>query len=183
MKDLCLRQRDFFNSNKTKETDFRISQLKKFKNLLKENEELLYKAINEDFGKSAYEAYITELSVIYQEINICIKSIKTWSKRKRVATNIANLPSKSYIIPEPLGSTLIIGAWNYPFSVSLVPAISSLASGNTVILKPSEIAAKTSAAMASIINQNFSIDYFRVVEGGIKETSDLLKQKFDKIFF
>ena len=171
MKDLCLRQRQFFNSNKTKETDFRILQLKNFKSLLKENEELLNKAIYEDFGKSAYETYLTELSVIYQEINLCIKKIKTWSKIKRVSTNIANLPSKSYIIPEPLGNTLIIGAWNYPYSVSLVPAISSLASGNTVIIKPSEIAAKTSAAMASIINNNFSSDYFCVVEGGIKVTS------------
>jgi len=183
MKELCLKQREFFNSNKTKETNFRILQLKKLKDLLKENEELLYKAIYEDFGKSAYETYLTELSIVYQEINICIKKIKIWSKRKRVSTNFANLPSKSYIIPEPLGSTLIIGAWNYPFLVSLVPAISSLASGNTVILKPSEIAARTSAAMAKIINEKFSDDYFCVVEGGVKVTSDLLEQKFDKIFF
>ena len=183
MKDLCLKQRELFNSNKTKEPGFRILQLKKFKSLLKENEELLYEAIYEDFGKSAYEAYLTELSVIYQELNLCIKNIKNWSKRKRVSTNIANLPSKSYIIPEPLGSTLIIGAWNYPFLVSLVPAISSLASGNTVILKPSELAANTSAAMAKIINGNFPDEYFCVVEGGVKVTSDLLEQKFDKIFF
>ncbi len=182
-KEIFSKQQDFFNSNKTKEIDFRIQQLKKLKRLLKENEGLLYKAIYEDFGKSEFETYISELSLIYHEINIFLKNIKKWSKRKKVSTNFANFPAKSYIIPEPLGNTLIIGAWNYPYQLSLIPAISSLAAGNTVILKPSELPVRTSEAMAKIINENFPANYFRVVEGGIKETTELLKHKFDKIFF
>ncbi len=183
IKDVILKQQLFFNSNKTKETDFRVHQLKKFKRLLKENENLLYDAIYEDFGKSKYETYISELSLTYHELNLFVKKIKRWSKRKKVSTNFANFPSKSYIIPEPLGNTLVIGAWNYPFQLSLIPAISSLAAGNTVILKPSELPAKTSAVMAKIINENFPVEYFHVLEGGVKETTELLENKFDKIFF
>lgn len=176
-------QQKFFLSNASKATDFRIAQLLKLKNLLNDNEELLFRAIYEDFGKSRYEAYLTELSATYQEINLAVKRLKSWSKRKRVSTNFANFPAKSYILPEPLGNTLIIGAWNYPYSVSLVPAISSLAAGNTVLLKPSEIADHTSTAMAKLINNNFPEEYFHVVEGGVDQTTLLLEQKFDKIFF
>ena len=182
-KDIILKQQDFFNSNKTKDVDFRIQQLKKLKTLLKENEDQLYNAIYQDFGKSKYETYISELSLIYHELNKFIKNTKKWSKRRKVATNFANFPSKSYIIPEPFGTTFVIGAWNYPFQLSLIPAISSLAAGNTVILKPSELPAKTSAVMAKIVNENFPAEYFKVVEGGVKETTELLQNKFDKIFF
>jgi aldehyde dehydrogenase (NAD+) len=120
---------------------------------------------------------------LYHEINHVVKNSKKWSQRKKVATGFANFPAKSYLIPEPLGMTLVIGAWNYPYQLSLVPAISSLAAGNTVILKPSELPSKTSRAMAQIINTHFSSDYFHVVEGGAEETLELLKYRFDKIFF
>jgi aldehyde dehydrogenase (NAD+) len=183
IRDLLIQQQEFFNSNKTKNVRFRIEQLTKFKKVLKENEELLYKAIYEDFGKSEFETYLTELALLYDEINNCIKNIQKWSKRKKVSTGLINFPAKSYIIPEPLGTTLVIGAWNYPYQLSLVPSITALAAGNTVILKPSELPAKTSEVMAKIINDNFPSAYFYVVEGGVKETTELLEHKFDKIFF
>ena len=183
IRDLFAQQNDFFNSNKTKSVSFRIEQLKTFKNLLKENEGLLYDAIYEDFGKSEFETYVSELALLYHEINGLIKNVKKWSKRKKVATGVANFPAKSYIIPEPLGVTLVIGAWNYPYQLSLVPAITSLAAGNTVILKPSELPARTSQVMAQIINDNFPSNYFHVVEGGVKETTELLEHPFNKIFF
>ena len=174
IKDILTQQQNFFNSNKTKNINFRIEQLSKIKKALKENEGLLYKAIYEDFGKSEFETYVTELSLLYHEINSCIKNIRKWSKRKKVSTGIINFPAKSYIIPEPLGTTLVIGAWNYPYQLSLVPSITSLAAGNTVILKPSELPSKTSEVMAKIINDNFPSEYFCVVEGGIKETTERL---------
>jgi aldehyde dehydrogenase (NAD+) len=183
IKNTIAGQQEFFNSNQTKDVRFRIGQLKKFKKILKENEEVLYKAIYEDFGKSKFETYVSELSLLYHEINHVVKNSKKWSQRKKVATGFANFPAKSYLIPEPLGMTLVIGAWNYPYQLSLVPAISSLAAGNTVILKPSELPSKTSRAMAQIINTHFSSDYFHVVEGGAEETLELLKYRFDKIFF
>ena len=183
IQEIYTKQQDFFSSNETKNVNFRIEQLKKFKIILKENEKLLYKAIYEDFGKSEFETYASELSLLYHEINNFIKNIKKWSRRKKVSTGLVNFPAKSFIISEPLGVTLIIGAWNYPYQLSLVPAITSLAAGNTVILKPSELPSETSKIMAKIINANFSNDYFCVVEGGVKETTELLKYRFDKIFF
>lgn len=177
------KQQAFFNSNRTKSVSFRIEQLKKFRRILKENEDLLLKAIYDDFSKPEFETYVTELALLYHEINLFIKNIKRWSKRKRVTTGLANFPARSYIIAEPLGTTLVIGAWNYPYQLSLVPAITSLAAGNTVILKPSEIPAKTSEVMAKIVNENFQNEYFYVVQGGVKETTELLDYRFDKIFF
>ncbi|MBS3742504.1 MAG: aldehyde dehydrogenase [Candidatus Cloacimonetes bacterium] len=183
IENIIERQRTFFNSNQTKDIGFRIEKLKKVKFLLKENESLLYKAIYEDFGKSEFETYASELSPVYHEINIAIKNVKKWSKIKKVPTGLTNFPAKSYIIPEPLGTALIIGAWNYPYQLSIVPAITALAAGNTVILKPSELPSRTSNAMAKLINNNFDSSYFHVVEGGVLEATELLEHRFDKIFF
>jgi aldehyde dehydrogenase (NAD+) len=177
------KQRDFFNSNKTKDIGFRIELLKKVKSLLKENEKLLCNAIYEDFGKSEFETYATEFSLLYQEIDIAVRKIKKWSKNKRVATGLINFPGNSYIIPEPLGVTLIIGAWNYPYQLSFLPAITALAAGNTVILKPSELPSRTSKAIATLINSNLDSSCFFVIEGGVSETKELLEHRFDKIFF
>ena len=98
-------QRTFFNSNHTKKIDFRIQQLKKLKSVLEQNEKLLYESIYKDFKKSEFDTYASELLLIYWEIDEAIKKINKWSKRKKVKTNLANLPGKSYIIPEPLGTT------------------------------------------------------------------------------
>lgn len=183
IKTIIESQRDFFQSNATKNVAFRIEQLKKLKAVLQENEVLLYQAISADFGKSEFDTYTSELSLIYHEIDYTLKNIHKWSKRKRVSTGLVNFPAKSYIIPEPLGVCLVIGAWNYPYQLSLIPAISAIAAGNTVIIKPSELPAKTSAAMAQMINQNFDAAYLHVVEGSVAVTTELLAQPFDKIFF
>lgn len=183
IKDVIARQKDFFNANTTKSIAFRLEQLKKFKKVLKENEAQLYQAIYEDFGKSEFETYASELSLIYHELNQCLKHLKQWSRRKRVSTGLANFPARSYIIPEPLGVALVIGAWNYPYQLSLVPALTALAGGNTVVLKPSELPSRTSAAMAQLINEHFAAEYFYVAEGGVAATTELLEHRFDKIFF
>lgn len=176
-------QRDFFTSHKTKSIHYRKEQLKRFKKILKENEQELYEAIQKDFGKSVYETYETELSIIYHEINLALKKVKQWSKPRRVRTNLANLPGSSRIYSDPYGTTLVIGAWNYPYQLTLVPVVSAIAAGNTVVIKPSELAANTSAIMAKLINDNFDHGLMYVQQGGIPETTDLLEQKFDKIFF
>ncbi len=181
--DIYIAHQQFFNSNKTKDVDFIISQLKKLKHILKENEEECYKAIALDFNKSEFETYISEFALIYQELNLAIRKAKEWHQRTSVPTSLAHFPAWSYIIPEPLGTILVISPWNYPFYLSLVPVISSLVAGNTVILKPSELTSNASKAMAKLINENFPSDYLHVVQGGVEETTKLLKYKFDKIFF
>ncbi len=182
-KDIIQQQRLLYASGKTKDVRFRKVQLAKLKSLLKENETLLYQAIYEDFGKSPFETYLTELALIYHELKILSKNLKKWSAPKRVPTDLPNWPGKSYIIPEPLGNALVIGAWNYPYQLSLLPALTALAAGNTVILKPSELPTHTAGLMAQIINTNFDPGYFHVLQGGVKETTALLQERFDKIFF
>lgn len=181
--EIVERQHEFFKSDVTKNIEYRIEQLKKLKSLLKENESLLFSAIYEDFGKSDFETYMTELSLLYVEINNFIKNTAKWSKRKYVSSGVVNFPAISYIFPEPLGVTLVIGAWNYPYQLSLLPAVSSIAAGNTVVLKPSELPLRTSHVMANIVNRSFPAEFFYVYEGGVNETTNLLKYKFDKIFF
>jgi aldehyde dehydrogenase (NAD+) len=121
--------------------------------------------------------------LLYIEIDEAIRHVKKWAKRKRVRTNIVNFTAKSYIIPEPLGVSLVIGAWNYPYQLSLTPVIAAIGAGNTIILKPSELPAESSKVMAQLINENFDPAFFRVIEGGISETTELLAQRFDYIFF
>jgi len=183
MKKVIEIQREFFNSNTTKSIDFRISQLKKFKKLLKENEGTIHSAIYNDFKRSSTENYTSEIGLIYHEINICCKNLKEWGKRQKVKTNLLNMPSKSYIIPEPLGVTLIIGAWNYPYILLFGPMVAAISAGNTVVLKPSELSFNTSVVIANLINENFEPRFLKVIQGGINETTELLNQKFDKIFF
>jgi aldehyde dehydrogenase (NAD+) len=183
MKELIEKQKSFFDTNQTKSISFRIEQLRKLKKLLIDNEQRLNNAIYDDFRKSAFDNYTCEIAIIYNEIDHAIKNVRKWSTWKSVRTNLINFPAKSYIIPEPYGVSLVIGAWNYPYQLSIVPSIAAIAAGNTVILKPSEIPVKTSNSMAEIINANYDPAFFRVVEGGVAETQELLNQKFDKIFF
>lgn len=183
MKNIVDKQREFFAGNTTKNIDFRIQQLKKLERLLKENASLLDKAIYADFKKSPFDNYTTEFAMVYHDIHQAIRKVKKWAKVRPVGTNLINFPARSYIIPEPLGVSLVIGAWNYPYQLSFAPVVAAIAAGNTVILKPSELAANVSHAIARLINSNFDAGFFTVVEGGITETTELLDQKFDKIFF
>ena len=183
MKQLIESHRNFFNSNATKDIGFRKQQLQKLEDALKSNEQLMYDAIYKDFKKSEFDTYTTELALLYSDIKEAKKKVGKWSRIKKKRTNIINQPGKSYIIPEPLGVSLVIGAWNYPYQLSFAPVVSAMVAGCTIILKPSEVPSNTSKAIAKIVNDNFDSNYFKVVEGGIPETSALLNEKFDKIFF
>jgi aldehyde dehydrogenase (NAD+) len=183
MQHLVKLQRQYFNSNATKSIDFRITQLKKLKYVIDANEGLLMEAIHKDYGKQEFETFISELNIVHDEIKDAIGNLKKWSQRKPVATNILNSPGKSYIIPEPLGVSLVIGPWNYPYQLTLGPVVAAITAGCTIILKPSELTVYSSGLLAKLVTENFDKKYFAVVEGGIPETTDLLEEKFDMIFF
>lgn len=183
IQNILEKQRDFFNSQATKSLDFRKTQLKKLKQVISDNENLFYEAIHKDFGKSQFDTYTTELSIIYGEINYYLKNLKSLMKPKSVKTNLPNLPGSSKIYQDPLGCTLVIGAWNYPYQLSICPMISAIAAGNTCILKPSEAAEKTMKLMVDLFNKNFDERVLHVETGSVAETTELLKLKFDKIFF
>ena len=181
--DILQQQKTFFNSHATKDLDFRKAQLQKLKKVVKSNEKLLYDAIYQDFGKSEFETFGTEISFIYKDIDYYLKNLKSFAKPKSVLTNIVNQMGSSKIVFEPLGNCLVIGAWNYPYQLTLTPVIAAIAAGNTCMIKPSELPENTMKAMAKLINENFDAQFLYVVEGGVEETTAILKLRFDKIFF
>ncbi|MBP6378581.1 MAG: aldehyde dehydrogenase, partial [Kaistella sp.] len=176
-------QRTFFNSLKTRPLQFRKRNLEKLREVIRKNEDFLYEAVYKDFSKSKFDTYTTEISFVLKDIEYYLKNLNSLAKPKKVKTNLVNQLGKSRIYTDPLGCTLVIGAWNYPYQLSLSPMIAALAAGNTCIVKPSEVAEHTMKAMAKIINENFPKEYLFVVEGGVEEITEILKLKFDKIFF
>ena len=181
--DLLATQRQYFKAQHTKTLAARKSALQRFKQLLQENEAKIYAAVHADFQKSEHEAFLTEWAILIKDIDEALGALPKWMKAQKVRTNLVNLPGKSYVVPEPLGVCLVIGAWNYPIQLSFAPAIAALAAGNTVILKPSELAANSAQCMAEIVEQYFDPQLFTVVLGGVAETTALLSERFDKIFF
>jgi len=177
------RQRAFFATGKTKDYDFRVSQLQKLSQLIKENEKLILEAVYRDLRKPAIEAFGSEILVTLSEIKYALKHLKTWMKPQKVGTPLNLFPSSSYIYAEPLGVVLIVAPWNYPFALTIQPLIGAIAAGNCAILKPSEHTPHTSSAIAKIINANFDPNFVTAIEGGIDTNQALLAEKFDHIFF
>lgn len=183
MNELIETQRNYFQSGATRSLKARKRTLRTLYQLLHDHERILADAVYQDFGKSFYLIVEHELSLCYGELNRAIRNMGRWNRPKYVRTNLVNFPASSRIVPVPYGITLVIGPWNYPIMLSLIPAIAALAAGNTVVLKPSEIVSNSSAALADLINRHFPRELFHVVEGGVEETTALLEQKFDNIFF
>lgn len=183
MQTIISLQRNFYNTRATQQISFRRQQLDTLERMLRENETALDEAIYKDFKKSSFENYVSELALLYHDIKQAKRKLHSWSKKKKVSTNLMNFPASSYVLPEPLGVCLVMGAWNYPYQLSFAPVIAAIAAGNTVVLKPSELPANTSSLMAKLVASYFTPEFFTVVEGGVPETTELLKQKFDKIFF
>lgn len=183
MKDILEKQKDFFHSQKTKNVDFRIRYLKELKKAIFKYEKEIYKALYNDFRKSEFETLSSEIGVVVSELNKTIKNIKKWHKPKHVYPSIINFPSKAKIYHEPYGNTLIISPWNYPFNLAMIPVIGAIAGGNTVVLKPSELSPNTSKIIKRILNEVFEDEYVAVIEGDAEIAQNLLKQKWDYIFF
>lgn len=181
--EIVKKQKEYFSTNETLNISFRKEMLKKLKNIITDNSALIEKALYQDLHKSQTESIMTEISLVIGEINYAIKNLKKWTKVKRVKTSIANFISKSYIINEPYGNVLIISPWNYPFLLAIEPLVSAIAAGNTAIIKPSEYSKNTSRIIEKIINDNFDEKYIHVLLGEVKETTELLKERFDLIFF
>ncbi|HGG0415313.1 TPA: aldehyde dehydrogenase [Clostridium sporogenes] len=183
IRNILKKQKSFFEKGYTKDINFRIETLKKLKHNIKMNENNIFKALKIDLNKSEFETFITEIGIVYDEINGAIKNIKKWSKPKKVKTPITNFLASSYIYNEPYGVALIIAPWNYPFQLIMAPLVGAISAGNCVLLKPSELAVETEKIIVKIIKETFSDEYIGVVTGGVKESEALLKEKFDYIFY
>lgn len=177
--------RNYFLSGATQSYDFRISQLNRLKKVVLESEKEIYQALYADLKKTDEDAWATEIGFFLSELNDTIAHLKDWMQPASVSTNMVNLPSSSYIMPEPLGVVCIIAPWNYPFQLLFTPLIGAIAGGNCVVLKPSEFAPATAKVMAKIIDALFPKNYILYIEGeGATVLPPLLSEnRFDHIFY
>ena len=176
-------QRAFFNEKKTYPLEARKAALDALIALVLENEPRIFEALKLDLGKSQFESYIGETGFIVNEARHAKKKLKSWMSKRRVKTPLVQFPARSYICPEPLGISLIISPWNYPFQLLFSPLIGALSAGNTAILKPSEMSPNISKLVAELVPKYFDSKLVAIVEGAVPETTSLLKLRFDHIFF
>jgi aldehyde dehydrogenase (NAD+) len=176
-------QRKFFATHATLPLNFRLEQLKKLETaIIKYNDEILA-ALYADLKKPKMEAFTSEIAFAIDEIRLMQKKLSGWMQPQSVKTPIHLQPAKSEIYRDPLGVVLIIGPWNYPFLLAITPLMGAIAAGNCAIIKPSEFAPHTAELIKKIIAECFSPSHVCVIEGGVAETTELLKLKFDHIFF
>ena len=178
-------QRVFFETSITKEYDFRKQQLQKLQTVVKKYELEIFEALHTDLKKSPEECWITENGFFLSELKNAINKLSSWVKPQRVRTNLANLPSKSLIVSEPLGVVLIISPWNYPFQLLFTPLIGAMAAGNCVVLKSSEFAPATSSIMKKLIQETFDEQYILFTDGdGATVISEMMNNfVFDHVFY
>jgi aldehyde dehydrogenase (NAD+) len=180
-----LQMRAFFDSGITRNYQFRKKQLIKLKEAIVRYEQALHDALYSDLKKSPEESWITETGFLLSEINYLLKNLESWMQPAKVSTALVNLPSKSYILSEPLGVVLIIGPWNYPLQLLFTPLAGAIAAGNCIVLKPSEFAPATTQLMHQIINEVFEKEYVLMVQGdGAVVIPGMMNQfVFDHVFY
>lgn len=181
--DISETQREYFVKGATRDVNERIAQLQKFKQSIIKYESDIYQALEADLGKPPFEGYVTEVGFVLNEIDHMVKSIKRLTKPRRVKTPLMFMGSSSYIIPGPYGIVLVIGTWNFPIQLTLVPVVGAIAAGNCIVIKPSEVCPSVSAIISKIISSTFNSEYVACIEGGVETSQQLLSQKFDYIFY
>ena len=183
LEEIIKRQRSFFNEGITRDIEYRKQALQRLRRGIESHETQLFEALRKDLGKSPYEAYATELGIVYEEISYMLRHLNRLAKPEKVYTPLTNFPSKSVIFKEPYGLILIMSPWNYPVQLTLVPLIGALAAGNCAVVKPSNYSPAVSAVIRDILSESFSDSYVYVILGGREENQNLLEQRFDYIFF
>ena len=183
LEQIISKQRQFFAAHQTKDLKFRRTQLKRLKQMILDNEKAIAEALYKDLHKSYEEAYLTEISIVLQEIDQHLKNLDRWAKPERVVSPIALLPSSSYMYKEPLGVTLIISPWNYPFQLLLNPLVAAISTGCTAVLKPSPYVKHFEALIVKLIGETFDPKYIAITSGGREVNQLLLAERWDFIFF
>ena len=181
--DVVTRLRASFESGRTRPLSYRHRQLEGLGRFLKEREGEIEKALHDDMGRPSFEAYPSEIALIVAELALARRKLTSWAKPERVSTAMACQPGRSFIYREPLGVVLIIGPWNYPLQLLLLPLVGAIAAGNVAVVKPSELAPATSRLIARRLPEYLDAGCVSVVEGGAPETTALLAERFDHIFF
>jgi aldehyde dehydrogenase (NAD+) len=180
---LVQKLRDTFATRRTRPLSWRLDALDGLRAFVTEQAAEIERAMKEDLGRPSLEARMTEVSTMRAEIKYVKAHLRAWMKPEPVPTVLLAQPGKSRIHREPLGVVLIIGAWNYPVVLSLQPLVGAIAAGNCAIVKPSEVAPAVSALLAEQIPRYVDPSCVQVVEGGVPETTALLRERFDHIFY
>lgn len=175
--------RTAYASGKTKNVDFRIQQLKNLQRMYTENEKSILNALDADLKKSKQESITTELEILQNDLRAILMNIQDWVKPINGDKDIVTCLDGVYIYHEPYGIVLIIGAWNFPMQLTLLPVAGAIAAGNCVIIKPSELSTHCSQLIAQLIPKYLDNDCYKVILGAVPETTELLKERFDYIFF
>jgi len=175
--------RQSFDAGITRTLDWRLHQLRRLAALIEENQDALSEALKQDLGKCAFEAWAGETNFVMAEIRYTIKHLASWMKPKRVSAPLVVQPAVARVHSDPLGVVLIIAPWNYPLQLALAPLVGALAAGNCALVKPSEVAPASSAALAQLIPKYLDPACVAVVEGGVQETTAVLAERFDHIFY
>lgn len=177
--------RSYFDSGATRSYAFRKTQLQQLRDAVKKYEKQIHEALYADLKKSPEESWVTETGFLLSEINHTLKHLKNWMQDEKVSTNLLNLPSKSFVMQEPLGVVLIIAPWNYPFQLLLTPLVGAIAAGNCVMLKASEFAPATAKVIKQLVNENFDNKYIQLVEGdGSRVIPEMMNNfSFDHVFY
>ncbi|NJK36031.1 MAG: aldehyde dehydrogenase family protein, partial [Oscillatoriales cyanobacterium SM2_2_1] len=180
---LLQQQRNFFATGATRPESFRRQQLAKLATAIKKHEAAVIEALHQDCRKPPLESFGSEVLLTLSELQYGLKHLRGWMRPQRVGTPASQFRSTAVIYPEPKGIVLIVGPWNYPFQLVLVPLIGAIAAGNCAVLKPSEHAPATSALLAKLVAETFDPAFVAVVEGGIPENQALLAEPWDHLFF
>jgi aldehyde dehydrogenase (NAD+) len=175
--------REGFADGLLRENSSRIAQLRQLRLMLVEQEDRLIDALVADLGKPRIEAYMTEIAFTINEIDHTIKNLDSWTKPEKVKVPITFKPATAKVYPQPLGTVCIIAPWNYPVQLTLAPLVAALAAGNTAVLKPSEVAPATAELIAELIPEYLSSRAVAIVTGAVEETTALLEERFDHIFY
>ncbi|CAA2964362.1 aldehyde dehydrogenase [Olea europaea subsp. europaea] len=172
-----------YTSGKTKSYEWRESQLKALIKMANDHEKEIIEALRSDLNKPEFEAFVHEISTVKSSCKLALKELRRWMSPEKAKTSSTTFPSSAEIVSEPLGVILIISTWNYPFLLSLDPVVGAIAAGNAVVLKPSEIAPATSLLLSKLLGEYMDSSAVKVVEGAVPETTALLEQNWDKIFY
>jgi aldehyde dehydrogenase (NAD+) len=175
--------RKTYASGRTRSVEWRRGQLQALEKMMTENEGAIADALNLDLGRKPFEAWLADTASTAAEAHDAAKNVGKWMKRKHRRLELSQLPGRGWIEYEPFGTVLIIGAWNFPFALTLGPAVGAIAAGNTVLLKPSEVSSASSALMARLIPRYLDSDAIAVVEGDGAVSQELIAQGFDYLCF
>jgi aldehyde dehydrogenase (NAD+) len=172
-----------FESTRTYPVAWRREQLAAIGAMVTEHEADWIEALAADLGRCAFEAWVAEIGYLAREVEFASRRIGRWMRPRRVHTPLVAQPGASYVVPEPRGVVLIIGAWNYPLQLTIAPLIAAVAAGNAAVVKPSEVAPVTAAKLAELVPRYLDPQSCAVVTGAVPETTALLEQRFDHVLY